>query len=139
MGLIVDTSVFISGARGRLDLPAFRRWCSADGPRISAVTYSELLVGVHRSDSDARRTRRESFLKAQLEMYPLVVFGAAEAVVHAEISAMLQRTGNMVGAYDSMIAATALAHDWSVATLNLADFQRIPGLKIVDATPWLVK
>jgi predicted nucleic acid-binding protein len=138
MGLIVDTSVFVSGERGRLDLPAFRRAWSADGPSMASITLSELLVGIHRCDSDARRQRRDSFLEAQTKIYPVIAFGTSEALVHARINATLQGLGLAIGAYDSIIAATALAHDWSVVTLNLSEFQRVPGLKVVDASPWLV-
>src|SRR4051812_40612532 len=129
MGLIVDTSVFVSGERGRLDLPAFRRAWNADGPRMASITLSELLVGIHRCDSDARRKRRDNFIEAQTSTYPVVAFGAEEAVAHARINATLQDLGLAIGAYDSIIAATALAHDWSVATLNLSEFQRVRGLK----------
>jgi predicted nucleic acid-binding protein len=61
------------------------------------------------------------------------------AIFHAGIVAILEGSGQSIGLKDSMIAATALAHEWSVATLNLSEFQRVPGLKVIDAAPWLVK
>jgi tRNA(fMet)-specific endonuclease VapC len=138
MGMIVDSCVFIAAERNRLDLASF---VDANDPDIhlTSVIWSELLQGVHRANSDSVRVRRESYVRGLALRFPIEGFSMAEADVHSAIVAMLESQGQNIGAYDSMIAATALAHDWSVATLNLADFQRIPGLKIVDATPWLVK
>jgi len=41
------------------------------------------------------------------------------------------------GRRDSMIAATALAHGLTLATRNTRDFERIPGLRLVN--PWEFK
>ena len=38
----------------------------------------------------------------------------------------------MVADLDLLIAATALVHDWTVATLNHADFSKIESLKWQD-------
>ena len=55
MGLVLDTCILIHAERhGALD---FSPWASHGDAFISAITVSELLVGVHRADSDARRYR----------------------------------------------------------------------------------
>lgn len=97
-----------------------------------------LLKGLHRANSASIRARRENYTQTLAERFRIVDFGIAEAAVHASLVAGLESKGQIIGAYDSIIAATALAHDWSVATLNLSEFQRVPGLKVVDASPWLV-
>jgi predicted nucleic acid-binding protein len=38
----------------------------------------------------------------------------------------------MVGAHDLWIAATALSHGMGLATGNAADFERIPGLTVIQ-------
>ena len=106
---------------------------------MSAVTVSELHFGVHRADNEARKECRLRLITEWLVDFPVVPFDDAAAVVHANIVANLQSAGKNIGMKDSMIAATALAHDWSIATLNLSEFQRVPGLKVIDAAPWLVK
>jgi tRNA(fMet)-specific endonuclease VapC len=138
MGMIVDSCLFISAERKRFELKAFSRQNDTDA-FMFAVTWSELLKGLHRATTEVIREGRRRFVDGLLVDFPLIDFGKREAETHAEVVATLASKGVNLGAYDSMIAATALAHDWSVATLNLADFQRIPGLKVVDATPWLVK
>ena len=54
MGLIVDTVVFVAFERSgqRVDLSP---WEPLDEVFISAVTVSELLVGVHLADTESRR------------------------------------------------------------------------------------
>lgn len=39
----------------------------------------------------------------------------------------------MIGPHDLQIAATALAAGHEVATLNAQEFQRVAGLRVVDA------
>ncbi len=52
--------------------------------------------------------------------------------------AALVRQGTIVGAHDLMIGATALARGESVATLNRAEFARIPGLRLLALDHYLV-
>lgn len=53
------------------------------------------------------------------------------ARVHAEVWAQLAAQGAVIGAHDLWIAATALTHGLAVATRNIRDFARVPGLRIV--------
>ena len=137
MGVIVDSCIFIAAERKRLDLAAF---VEVNDPQryMSSATLSELLRGVYRAGTGERRMHREQYVRGLPERFPVVDFGVSEAESHAILVSSLEAEGHPIGAYDSIIAATALAHDWSVATLNLSEFQRVPGLKVVDASPWLV-
>jgi tRNA(fMet)-specific endonuclease VapC len=68
VGLILDTCILIRAERGySLD---FSPWVHYGDAFISAITVSELLVGVHRADSDARRIRRSAFVEAILARLP---------------------------------------------------------------------
>src|SRR5262245_51711737 len=130
MGLMVDSCVFIAAERNKLDLASFKQ---VNGPEchMASVSWSELRRGVHRASTSVIRARREEYLRSLMASFPIVDFSILEAEKHAAIVAELEAKGKGIGAYDSMIAATALAHDWSVATLNLSEFQRVPGLKVV--------
>ncbi len=41
--------------------------------------------------------------------------------------------GLMIGAHDLQIAAAGIALDHDVATLNVGEFQRVTGLRLVNA------
>ena len=55
------------------------------------------------------------------------------ARVHADIWAELADRGDLIGAHDLWIAATALTHGLGLATRNAADFQRVPALRVIAA------
>lgn len=136
--MIVDSCVLIAGERRRFDLVGWSEAQSEDC-FMSAITLSELCRGMHRADTLVRKAERQKFVLIQARRFPVLDFGAAEAEVHAALTAGLDSRGLRIGAYDSLIAATALARDWSVATLNVAGFQRVPTLKVIDASAWLAK
>ena len=50
--------------------------------------------------------------------------------IYARIWAAVARKGWTVGAHDLIIAATAISLDYTVATVNIRDFEKIPGVKI---------
>ncbi len=61
MGLILDTNVFMERSGKLAD---FSQWERYGDVYISAITASELLVGVHYADNDAQRTRCSAFVEA---------------------------------------------------------------------------
>ncbi len=61
-----------------------------------------------------------------------VTLGVAR--VHAEIYAELANKGQMIGAHDLIIAATARCHDLSLLTDNATEFSRVPGLRVIPFT-----
>ncbi len=134
MGLIVDTNVFIAfERRGRvIDLSP---WEPSEAVFISAVTVSELLMGVHRADNEARRNRRSAFVEAVIGGIPALSFTTEVARVHAGICADLARRGQLIGAHDLIIAATAIHHKLSLLTDNRSEFSRVPGLTVIGFTP----
>lgn len=141
MGTLLDTTVFIhierSIRRARemavLD-EVFGRLTSelgdAEEVGISAITASELLHGVHRATPE-HRARREAFVELILAAFPPLPFDLLAARAHARLWASLATAGADVGAHDRVVAATAIASGWRVATANLRHFDHIPGLDVV--------
>lgn len=133
MGLIVDTNVFISFRRGvPIDVTL---WEPTDEVFISAVTVSELLIGVHLADNEGRRNRRSAFVEAIIGGMYVLDFTTDVARVHAEIYAGLTARGAMIGAHDLIIAATARYHDSSLLTDNVDEFSRVSGLHVISFAP----
>jgi tRNA(fMet)-specific endonuclease VapC len=98
---------------------------------IAAITASELLHGVHRATRE-HRGRREAFVEAVLDAFPPIPFDLRCARVHARIWAELAAAGSDIGTHDRLVAATAVAVGWRVATLNVRHFRTIPGLTVVE-------
>ena len=125
MGTVLDTSFLIEAERAAvgLNLPA------DEEVAIAAITASELLHGVYRADA-ARRTQRGAFVEMVLRTIDTLPFDLATARVHAQVWADLAQQGVTIGAHDLLIAATALARGWSLATLNPREFTRVLGLQL---------
>lgn len=131
MGLLIDTDVLILAERdGVRGTPGFARWREHGDAYLSAITASELLVGMHRADSAARRARREAFVEAVLSVVPVLDFGLGVARIHARLVASLG-PGVTVAAHDAIIGATALYYGCAVLTRNRRDFGRLAGVRVL--------
>lgn len=133
MAVLIDTSVAVE----RRGLPPEDAIAvvGAEDAAMASITASELLIGVHRADSPARRLRREAFVETILAALPVIAFDLRIARVYAQLSAQLAAAGQPIGAHDLLIAATALADGSAVLTLNMRDFARVPGL-VVRQPDW---
>ncbi len=128
MAFLIDTSVLVDAERGGTALERV----PADGEHsISVITTSELLHGVHRANDIPRRMQREVFVENVLSELEALPVTSEVARIHAKIWAELEAAGEMIGAHDLWIAATALAHGLQVATTNAREFERVPGLSVL--------
>lgn len=64
----------------------------------------------------------------------MLPFDSAAAAHYADIRADLERRGQVIGAYDMMIAGHARSRGLVVVTGNLREFTRVAGLRSED---WL--
>ncbi|MCW6037337.1 PIN domain-containing protein [Spirulina subsalsa FACHB-351] len=64
-----------------------------------------------------------------LSSVTILPFTNAEAEKAAEIRALLKSQGQPIGAYDVLIAATALEHQLLMITANQREFNRVVGLQ----------
>lgn len=133
MGVVLDTSILVAAVRGDFDMPAFLEALDEESVAMAAITAAELLFGVERATGPAVRGRRGAFVEGLLSVVPIIPFGPLEARRHAQLWADLSRAHTTLGRHDVAIAATALAHDFAVATMNAAEFGRVPGLRTIEA------
>jgi len=131
MGLMLDTNVFIFSERSGSPID-FLQWNDYGDVYISSVTVSELLVGVHYANSEARKARRSAFVESILGKVPILAFDTEVARIHAGLFATLTKQGQMIGAHDLIIAATALLHDCTVLTDNTDEFGKVAGLDTIS-------
>ena len=127
MRRLLDTSVAIALRDGDPRLLSHQEESSASG-LISVISIVELEGGVFRSEA-GRKTRRTA-LDAIYETVAILPFTVREARIYGKI---VERLGfARVKITDRMIAATALAANVPLATLNARDFRDIPDLQVED-------
>jgi tRNA(fMet)-specific endonuclease VapC len=129
VALLIDTDLLVDLERG--EAAAQSESFPRDEDRaISVITVSELLHGVHRARG-AARARRRAFVEHVLAGMEAIPITEPVARVHAEIWSDLVERGQLIGAHDLWIAATALAHGLGVVTRDTAHFERVQGLRVV--------
>jgi tRNA(fMet)-specific endonuclease VapC len=129
VGLVVDTNVFVFAERSGSEID-FNAWHDFGEAFISAVSVSELLVGVHRANNEQRRARRQAFVDAILTAIPRLDVTAAVARTHARLIADLAK-GQTIGAHDALIGATAVHYGFALLTDNVIEFRRLAGLQVL--------
>lgn len=100
-----------------------------DDAAIAAVTAAELLLGVELADQRRRRAR-ERYVRDVLATIPVESYDLDAAQAHAGLLAYTYRTGRPRGAHDLIIAATALATERTVVTVDARGFEGLPGLDV---------
>ena len=73
----------------------------------------------------------EQYLAGPVQSLPFDEDDATEA---ARLRALLAQAGAPIGLYDLLIAAQASRRAWTVATGNVREFSRVPGLAVEDWT-----
>ncbi len=122
---LADTSVFIARESGReMDVDALPEQLA-----VSAITIGELRAGVLAASDIDTADRRLSTLQAAMTLDPIPV-DEHVAAAWARLRVVLRDAGRRMGANDSWIAATALAHDLAIVTQD-NDYDDIPGLEVV--------
>lgn len=130
MALLIDTDLLIDLERGA-GTPAIEELLGDEERAISVITVSELLHGALRA-TEAQRTRRRAFVEHLLGALRAIPITEPVSRIHAEAWADLSKRGQVIGAHDLWIAATALAHGLGVATRNASEFSRVAGLRVVS-------
>jgi tRNA(fMet)-specific endonuclease VapC len=131
VAIILDADVVIGGEKGSFN---FSRWLASRGGEqfeIAAITVAELWHGVERA-SGAHRAARETYLRALLELLPIVPYTEQTAYLHARLWAQLASAGKMIGPYDLIVAATALERESALATFNKQHFANVRGLRLIE-------
>jgi tRNA(fMet)-specific endonuclease VapC len=130
MKYLLDTNICISLIRQK---PAMliQRLTSLkpDDAGISSITLAELFHGVEKS---AQPEQNMSALEQFILPLDLADFDQGAALAYGKIRTDLERTGQLIGSMNMLIAAHAVSLDAIIVTNNVQEFQGVKGLFVED-------
>ncbi|MGA7870367.1 MAG: type II toxin-antitoxin system VapC family toxin, partial [Candidatus Binatus sp.] len=126
MRFLLDTCVLSDFAQGQRQTLERIKAAAPEDLAASAITQMEIEYGLLLNSKLARRLG--PVMDAFLGTIRVLLYddGATEATAKAR--AILKRRGRPMGAYDILIAGTALAHDLILVTSNFREFRQVEGL-----------
>jgi tRNA(fMet)-specific endonuclease VapC len=130
MAILIDADVILQAERGIFDLGQWLNSRPEEEFKIAAITAAELWHGAERS-TGAHRAKRRLFLEHFLPSFEFVPYTVQTAMIHARLWAELESTGQMIGPYDVILAATALQTGSTLATFHKRHFASVPGLTVL--------
>ncbi|HUQ48252.1 MAG TPA: type II toxin-antitoxin system VapC family toxin [Gemmatimonadaceae bacterium] len=110
--------------------PRFRA-AMRSGVAVSSITVAELQYGVERSRNPARERVGVGNLLGAVAVLP---FDSKAAEGYGMLRRYLERRGEVIGPFDLLIAAHAVAQNATLVTNNTREFSRVPTLQMED---WL--
>ncbi len=94
---------------------------------ISSITLMELIYGAEKSQAPERNLRDIEGFTARMDVLPYDENAAAHS---GQLRAELAKIGTPIGPYDQMIAGHARSQGLILVSNNLAEFKRVPGLRL---------
>jgi predicted nucleic acid-binding protein len=98
---------------------------------VDSIILGELCVGILALPRGRKRTQLEQWFWDVVQTMDCLPWDATISRRWAKLVVDLKQKGDSLPLLDSMIAATALQHDLTVATRNTRDFNRT-GVKVLD-------
>jgi tRNA(fMet)-specific endonuclease VapC len=130
MVFLIGAEVIIQAERKKLDLDAWLLAHPDDEIKMAAITVAELWRSAERA-AGPHGARRQQFLTRVLEVVEVVPYSEKSAVLHAQLSAVIESTGQRIALQDLMLAATALECGATLVTFNTRRFAAVPGLTVI--------
>ncbi len=126
MKYLLDTNVCADYISGRYRLVTQHiQDCSPRQLGLSSIVVAELRYG---ADKSPLRLRHHAHIDILVHEIPTYDFDLAAAGAFGRVRAELERQGEVIGPYDMMIAAHALALDCVLVSDNEHEFRRVSGL-----------
>jgi len=138
--LLLDTNVLSEVTKPRPEIRVLEWLDELDEDRafISVVSIAEIRRGIVQMDYGRKRDALAEWLARDLPQRfdsRVIPVNEAVAIAWGDLMGLAKRTGRGLSSMDGLIAATAIAHDLTLATRNTTDFEGL-GVEIVD--PWTV-
>ncbi len=138
-GFLIDTNVLSEYNRPGGPAAGVKHWLETtarQSQHVSVITLAEIQKGIELLAEGKRRVQLEQWLKQDLDAWfsgRILPVDRQVAGRWASLVAQGARAGRHLPTIDSLIAATALAHELTIVTRNKRDFEGI-GATIIN--PW---
>ncbi|MFA6241537.1 MAG: PIN domain-containing protein [Candidatus Hydrogenedentales bacterium] len=132
MTYLVDANVLSEPTRFAPN-PKVIAWLTANERDfvVDSIILGELRLGILNLPRGRKRSQLENWFDAVVATVECIPWDREVSGRWAQLVADLKRKGHALPLFDSMIAATALAHGLTIATRNIRDFEA-SGIKIVN-------
>jgi tRNA(fMet)-specific endonuclease VapC len=127
MRYLLDTCVISDFVKGEPGTQTRLKQTPPAEVAVSIITVMELAYGLALNPQHAQKIKPviDNFLSSVV----ILPFDVPESESAAQIRAILKAQGQPIGAYDVLIAATALQHQLIMVTANQREFDRVPDLQ----------
>ena len=134
--IIADTNVVSEFMKDKPD-PVVLAWAQGIAPAdltICVVTVEEIERGVGRLPAGRRRRELEKRWTQLLDTFgaSIAVYDVPAARETAAVLVAAQASGRPMSLADAQIAGICLAGDHELATRNIKDFDKTPGLNMIN-------
>lgn len=132
MTYLVDANVLSEATKPAPDSNALE-WLRNNERAIAVdpIILGEIRFGVYLLPAGKRRRRLETWFEEGVARIVCVPWDARTGLRWAKLLAELRKVGEAMPIKDSLIAATALVHDFIVVTRNTNDFRKAH-VKVLD-------
>ena len=140
MNYLIDTNVISALIAKQRDRQVVEWLQTVDDQRmyLSIITIGELRKGLDLMVASRRKQQLEQWYRYELLIQfklNIIPIDLRVIEVWGEMMAALQKKGRILPLADALIAATALAHNLTIATRNVQDFV---GAGVSVFNPWQV-
>lgn len=123
--ILIDTSILIDHLRREhKERSVYFQAAQQFDCSVSAITEFEFRVGITATN--------RPFVEALLDLSPILPFDSACVQTAAGIYRDLKAVNQLIALPDLFIAATAVAHNLPLLTLNLSHFERVGELILLS-------
>jgi len=129
MKYLLDTNFCVAVLRGRACASERLFSVAPDKCAVSVISVYELRTGVEKCRRPGIELDKLSRFLDPLHIIPFDEDSAHRAAI---LRARLEGRGNIIGPYDLLLAAQAVALNMTLITHNTREFSRVDGLALAD-------
>ncbi|NWF96187.1 MAG: type II toxin-antitoxin system VapC family toxin [Candidatus Thorarchaeota archaeon] len=127
----LDTSFLVDFLRGAHSTRTTYQRLRSEGYRLATTTITafEVFRGV---DKRGRIKHEEQAVRRLFSRLPVWTLDVKSAELGSRVYTELERTGNVIGINDCLVAAIALSNGCRKIVSNDSHFQRIPNIEMIS-------